>query len=44
MHSAQNESDRHGHLELHPKPKVGQTYDATVITALSPKLFYVSSK
>lgn len=32
------------YLVLHPKPETNQIYDATVITALSPSLFYVSLK
>lgn len=36
--------DRNGHLELHPKPKIGEVHIATVTTASNPSLFYVSLK
>lgn len=35
---------KNAQLKLHPKPEIGQVYDATVIMALSPSLFYVSFK
>lgn len=42
--SAESENDPDEHLVLHPKPKIDQIYDATVIAASSPSLFYVSLK
>lgn len=44
IRSGKNQNDQNGHLELHPMPKIGESFEATVTTALNPSLFYVSLK
>lgn len=40
--SSEHANNRSGDLELHPKPKIGEVYIATVTTTSNPSLFYVS--